>query len=939
MTTSFTRWAGAATLALTALLACHDPPPATDIPRPAASPPPSVAAPAPPLSPEQICSLPPQLVVPPLPGATPFAPSASADPATAARLGPLLAGDGNKCERFCDSVDGSDPADVCAIANENVRRNERAARRERGRVTATRPWDPTTPPKYLDRIDAHLHLTGEEHEKLRANGFVVLDRLPYASYASAFHDVFQEQLPLYVGVDAILYAVFRGTEHALERIEHTRLHPALTSMLRKLRGALASSRSVYDADTLADLDAYLGVAWQLAGLSTAGKPVTVLGSPTAESLAQSLLTAAGERKLAKVEMFGRARMVDFSQLEPRGHYAAAGPSGQDSLEAYFEAVMWLSRLELNLVTRSCRSSDVGDNLDLAKQTPREARDALAVAEMAERSGALAELATFDDTYRQFAGAREDVPPAEVLRIARAAHVSARDRDAGARLAAAIGSRFPRTARTHFAPEGCGDLPAIMTLFGPRIVPDVEPLTALVHDRVPDRKHVPGFAGGDLGFVLGHDRSRRYVRDLGEFPELPRALDGARARLADGARRSHDLYGSWMRGILALAEAPPATAPSFMAHEAYADARLNSALVGFGELRHVFVLLAAQGYDAYGCEIPDAYVEPLPAVYDALVEHVRALRTTARGWEGLERVMTTLATLAHDEAEGRELTDPQRRWLGMVSEYVPAGGYVSTGEPPKWTGWYFDMFEDRQHGASRSAAFVADYFTLTNVDRVAYVGSRGPRLGVFVVDAGGEPRAMVGPVAEGYELQTPIEKRLTDKASLAAELPRQAPWRESFAVPERPAPALGLDVSVVHCEGGDAGAEPPSSPGIPVMGRPAPGGAWRVAARSAVPAGPVTVTLLDHHGDPITREARFEAGGAWTLVELGTPPEVARSAYGVEAMHLRIEDLSRAGLGKGAWDYVTNPSVFARAYQGDDDLDGLLPERRHEVAGAFTIGPR
>jgi Protein of unknown function (DUF3160) len=944
-----TRATQVTTLALGLLLGCHRPPPPTETPGPTPAPA-SAAAPEPevPLTPARICALAPQVVVPPLAGARPFAPSFSPDPATAAALGPLRPGDGTKCERFCDSVDPSEAADVCAIANQNIRRNERMADKDRGPVTATRatratrPWDPARPPKYLDRIDAHLHLTAEEHDRLRASGFVVLDRLAYASYASAFHDVFQEQLPLYVGVDAVLYAVFRGTEHALERIERSRLAPALTSMLRKLRSGLAAARGAYDGDTLVDLDAILGVAWALAGRATDGEPVTVLGSEVAEGLARSLLTAAKGRQLAPVDLFGRKRMVDFSQLEPRGHYAASVPfestlPGEPSLGQYFAAVMWLSRLDLNLVTRSCRSSDVGGNEDLGKPTPREARDALALAEVAERSGALAELATFDGTYRQFAGVREDVSPPDLLRIARAAHVTAHDRDAGARLAAAIGSRFPRTARTHFTPEGCGDLPAIATLLGPRIVPDVEPLTALVHDRVRERKSVPGFAGGDLGFVLGHDRSKRYVRDLGQFPDLPGALDGARARLARGAHESRDLYGSWLRAILALGQAPPATAPSFTTHEAYADARLNSALVGFGELRHAFVLLAAQGYDSYGCEIPDAYVEPLPAVYDALLEHVRALRTAAHGWEGLERVVSTLAALAHDEAEGRELTAAQRRWLGMVSEYVPSDGYVSTGEPPKWTGWYVDMFEDRQHGASRSAAFVADYFTLTNAERVAYVGSRGPRLGVFVVDAGGEPRAMVGPVAEGYELQMPIEKRLTDKTALAAELPRQAPWRESFAVPERPAPALGLEVQVVHCEDQDAGPSPPMPSYM--RAKVTPGGTWRVAVRSAVPAGPVTVTLLDHHGDAITPDAHFEAGSTWTIVELDVPPEVAKAAYGVEALHLRVDDLARAGVGTGPWDYVTSPSVFAGAFNNDDDLVDLLHERPHEVEGAFTIGPR
>jgi hypothetical protein len=193
-------------------------------------------------------------------------------------------------------------------------------------------------------------------------------------------------------------------------------------------------------------------------------------------------------------------------------------------------------------------------------------------------------------------------------------------------------------------------------------------------------------------VLGHDRARAFISDFDRVPGLPQAFAGARAELRGGAAASKDVYGSWLRAVLTLADEPSGVVPSFAKTDAYADHRINSALVGYGQIRHAFVLLAAQGYDAYGCEIPDAYVEPVPAVFDALLAHVRAMRAQAPGWKGLERVLTMLASIAHDETAGRTLTEPQRRWLGMVSEYIANGGDVSSGEPPKWTGWYFDMFE-------------------------------------------------------------------------------------------------------------------------------------------------------------------------------------------------------------------------------------------------------
>jgi hypothetical protein len=851
----------------------------------AAAPPPSppTAALGPTLSAKEICRRAPDLRVLPLDSAKAFVPKAYTHEPDSRTAAPLLQSDG-LCPKssdggFCATLDDCDPADVCAIANRNIGRAERAARASRGEKAPTLAWDGVTPPKYLDRIDAHFHLTSEENEKLRANGLVVLDRLPYVNYANALHDVFQEELPLFVGIDPILHAVFRGTELALERVETRRLLPALSSMLKKLRGALAQSRGRYDDNTLADLDVYLGMPWGLLGLAPApkdfdGKPpkASVLGH---DEPVAALVTSVGGKQLEEVSLFGRPRMVDFSQFEPRGHYAANG-SGAGGLDTYFQALMWLTRIEFNLVSRSCRSSwpGLGSDREPSAETPREARDALALAELAASSSALVEIRAFDEVYSAFAGRREDISPMEMLKLAGKNRIAATDPDAPEKLKAAIGTGYQRTARIHFTPEGCPDLPAIATLFGPRIVPDVAPLTRVVHDSVLQRKRL---SAGDLGFVLGHDRAKKYIDDLAVFPDLAPALVGARSELAKGVQASRDLYGTWLRAILPLGSAPRGAVPSFMGKAAYDDMRLNSALVAYGQLRHTFVLLAGQGYDAYGCEIPDAYVEPLPEVYDALLTHVRRLKTIAPGWNGLERVLSTLSSIAHAESDGLALTVAQRRWLGMAAEFVPAGGFnLDSGTPPTWTGWYFDMFDDRDHGATRAVPFIADYFTLTGVGEVAYVGADGPRMGVFIVDSGGAPRAMVGPVARGYELHAPLDApRLDDLRALNPDLPKQAPWRTSFAVADKPEPALELDGTVVQCE-------PVAAPGAGDASAAQPrGGQWRIAVRSAKALGPVTFTLLDHHGDPITRGADLDVGPDWRVALLEVPDEVARAAQGHE----------------------------------------------------------
>lgn len=811
---------------------------------------------------------------------------------------------------FCDTADRApDPKDACFVANANIARAEREARADRAPrpTTGGTRWDGTGPVAFLDRIDGHLHLTEPERAMLRKNGFVVLDRLPYQSYAAAFHDVFQEELPVYVGVDPILHAVAREAELVLEKVERARLVPALARMLGKLRGALAAARGRYPRETLEDLDVYLGVAWGL--LEDVGVAVDARGGTVDParlsvigqdvSAHRAFLDSGREGAgLETVWLFGRERKMDFSQLTPRGHYAQSlfGADGSSrSLEPYFRAAMWLSRTELNLVSRDSASSSP----DLSPaETPREVAAALALADLVERSGASAEVAAFEEVYGAFAGTREDVSMRDLTRLARERGLRPGDAEATTKLKAAIGEGWRRKARTHFTPEGVRDLPVIATLLGPRVVPDVAPLTRLVHDAVPERF---ALGGSDVGFLLGHDRGKEHLRsELTRFPSLDGALTRARGELATDAAGKTDVYGSWLRALLALGAPPPPTAPSYTRTPAYEDFRMSSALVGYGQLRHAYALLAAQGYDAYGCEIPDGFVEAVPAFWEALLAHVRNVGRLAPGsMRAKERVLGMLKDIAETEARGAPLSEAQRRWLGMVSENVPRAGYGGdSSAPPKWTGWYFDLFVDRHNGATLAPTFVADYMTLTNEGVVRYLGAEGPRLAVFVVDTGGGPRAMVGPVAKGYETTTRLsEPRLDDKAAVGLPPERRtAPWRSSFAAAPAEAPEIGLEALYASCETNDAKAP------LEV----------RVALRADVPVGKVSVTLLDHHGDPLLAPATTEARDAFTTVAFELPPSFRGPGRGVSAWHVRVHDLAPSGKGKGAWDHATSPSVFGAA---------------------------
>ncbi len=734
--------------------------------------------------------------------------------------------------------------DVCDPARDTVAQAEREilAAPHDGPASVAAPA--RKQPLYLDRVDERFALTPADKRLLSVNGFVVPARLETDGYADALHEVYQSQLPIYVSADAIFHAVFRSHEAVVGALELD-LATRERHFLDASHAALA--KAGLPAAVASDLDVYLTVARSL--LADATVP-SVLGTD-AEAAPLIAAARAGTAPLAVVTLFGRARVIDFSAFAPRGYYATAF---QGALKPYFRASMWLSRLEFNLVSRGGRSSQPGALPD-RDETPREAVDALGLARLAERAGVLDDVDALDRAWTAIAGKREDVGLRDLGALAKRSRIGALTVPASAdALRAAIGAGYVRTARVHYMPQGSWPLPVIATVLGPRITPDTPILTHLVHADVA-RRDTPHLA--DLAFVLGSDRAKRYLAaDLAAFPALAPALAKARADLAPAP----GMFGAWFAAIGHLADEPKGQVPTYMHRDAFRDLRLSSIAAAYGQLRHGAVLMAGQAYSEGGCEIPDGFVDPVPAVYDALGEYARRGRALAVAlheaaaqthFDDVARVMRVLSTIAHDEIAGRALSGAEKRWLSMVVEIVPP----SSDGPGSYNGWYFDLFPDIG-SAFEESAFVADWFTGSNTATAMLVGATRPRLGLFRVDVGGPARIMVGPVARGFEATTPLAKRAADLASLSPA----EPWARSYTAPAPREPALAV-----------LSLDPADGDGNPRKQR----FAIRSAGRRAV-----RIDLLDHHRVVVGSSTRV-VGAGWTVVTVAARdyPERVRVVAG------------------------------------------------------------
>ncbi len=660
---------------------------------------------------------------------------------------------------------------------------------------ASVPWDHKTTPKYLDLVIERYGLTAVERSMLMKNGMVVLPRVTFPSYGFAMHEIHRQELPLYVTVDSLLQAVFRSHEELLVRAESS-LANRLGGLIERIQKALLvdtkSKSPRYSAEVAKDADVYLGVARAL--LADGGSdPVSVLGQDA--QIAEVAAKATAAARVETVDLFGRPRKVDFTFYEPRGVYL-----DHSELHAYFRAMVWLTRLELNVVSRGSRSSAPALTTE---ETPREATLALVLADLVDRAGATAEVAKVDAYQRKLAGKREDLSLAELSAIAKKKSISFLDsKVAQETLRAEIGNSHVRTVNYHVMPYGTseGTLPVIATFFGTAITPDARSIASLVpSDGTP---HVP--RGPELAYLFGADAGARYVDPTGSLS----LLKGARAELERNLQSSApDLHSAWTVLVRSAVAKPVGRVPSFFETASYGDRRISTAIAGYAQIHHAHVLHSAQVYDFSGCTIPDAYVEPTLSTYEGTLTYTKRLEELAAllpteddetakeardAASRLGQVTNVLRTIARDELAGRPVSDKALAFLRMVAEYVPAGGGYEASHPGRYNGFYPYMHADRGT-AFKNVPFSIDHFTSTRLGQIAFVGEGRPALGVFIVDAGGEPRAMVGPVTRAYDRIRPLGKRKdegeTGEVGNVLDVPSLAAHEKSYVAPLSTGPAV------------------------------------------------------------------------------------------------------------------------------------------------------
>lgn len=626
--------------------------------------------------------------------------------------------------------------------------------------------------------------------ELRKNGFAIEHDGRYASFVGGYSDIYAADLPVFISSDMVLEAIYRSHDKILQALERATLHPKLDHLLTMVRATLIEQASSFEPDVASDLNIYLGVALSLlhGGVVEPREPAEV------KELVSLAMSASGTR--ARV-LFGVEREIDFSQFAPRGHYA-----GDDGLEAYFRAMIWLGRTDLRLIETT------SDGRQLLRR--RQVESMLALRKLVG-TAALAEYRALDAAIGAFVGEHDYMTLDQVDELL--ASLSSPDGIGGVsdealanaivagqfgeqRIASQIMRRYP----------GAGPLPlaASFALFGQRYTVDSHVFSNVVYDRVPTRV-VPDPL--DAAFAaMGNDQALGLLgAELDAEAEYAGQLSAVRT-LVDAHPQAYwqsSLYTSWLGALRALSptKSPASDLPTVARSDAWGRRLLNTQLSSWAQLRHNNVLYVKQSYTTgAACEYPEAYVDPYPDFFEAIVTFAERAQDLTAGLElpgelgkrvheyfaDVARINGILAAMARAQRSG---APHSAEHLAFINQAVQAS-IGCDGTVFGQTGWYSELHFDPIQAVEADPT-ITDVHTDVGGDSpvardasVLHVGTALPRLMIVTVDSCEGPRAYAGVVSSYQQFFEPGLTRLTDeewKQRLYQRNLPVVPWLETLLV--------------------------------------------------------------------------------------------------------------------------------------------------------------
>lgn len=671
---------------------------------------------------------------------------------------------------------------------------------------------------YLDSVSLKLGMTQAEQQRLKENHFFVTERLTATTFAEAFHQVYANDLPVFVSTDAVLHALHRSYSYMLKTIEREILSSNLETLLKKMYDdfpTLAATYANKDIDkSLSDIDLYLCVAYAL----ITDKPQQVRLA-TNESY-QMVMDAIGKENMETIPLFcdePQFRTIDFSQFKVRGHYVYSIEDKMmryKSLEPYFRAMMWLGRIDFFLSPPADTPWTKPWDRD---EVRRMNIDAFLLNQVLQRSDAKHLYDLHEQIINYFVGISDNMSPLLYNTYLESKQLTSANQllddlvfdDYLEGLVTNDTFKQLILGEALFANPDASEpdvLPVSFKLSGQRFIIDSEVLSNVVFDRIIFEKEkvlrmMPKTL--DILFALGNNDAAYLLQNEIEHFHYAPNLANMRYLIdnKDDDFWNASLYNIWLGAICDLNPiANNENHPFFMQTSAWHHQKMNTQLGSWAELRHDNLLYAKPSYTSMtACSYPYSYVEPYPEFYSRLgtftnnTAHFLS-QLNLNSWEfnqipaffsKFSSTMQKLEILAEKELNNQAFSIEEEDWLKRM--LFRSG---ESGAPP-YSGWYGELYLNGEEMSK------ADYITVdihtqptdeagATVGKVLHAGLGKINLGVFMVPQPGTKNNYIvytGPFYSYYEEITNNFHRMTDQEWEVKvgnkQLPARPDWTASY----------------------------------------------------------------------------------------------------------------------------------------------------------------
>ena len=492
---------------------------------------------------------------------------------------------------------------------------------------------------YLDSLEIKLGLTDGEKELLEKNQFMVTERLSFTNFGDAFHEVYRNDLPVFITTDAILHAFHKSYDQILISIEKNVMLTNLTSAIQAMYDNFENLQLLNKSNTnasisLEDVDLYITIALSL--IKDEIQPGHLVSATEVKDIWDNIMA----EKASTAKLFcDRNRNIDFSQFKPRGHYVYEDEG--KNLEPYFRCMMWLGRIEIFLTPPP---KNPWEPEWTEPEMQRMIQGAIMINDLEKIAGADKYLDINDEIITYLVGKSDNVTPVQLRKII---------------------NDFTGTSSIDIYKEGVyssfqtylksseeyqqkilseiimvdpysstpDTISVVYKLMGQRFILDSYILGSLVYDKIifNDQK-VPRMMPDPLDamYVLGNDNGALLMEDEIEKYKYASNLKSLRYLVEsyDDNFWNDNLYNIWLSAIQELNPGKVTSGiPFFMITNAWQHEKLNTQLASWSQLRHDNLLYAKQSYTAaIGCSYPYAYVEPYPEMYGRLSDFAEGAST-------------------------------------------------------------------------------------------------------------------------------------------------------------------------------------------------------------------------------------------------------------------------------------------------------------------------